>query len=142
MASSSVSSTQDLASGTAAQSSERELLASLKQIRATDRIVLRFTPDSSGLNSLPDIAFEDGDHFGEVRSSSEHRGRRRSEQLFLPNGTWPQGLKPTFFSAFAARLKSCPVTKHRLSEIAKANAERLRWFPTAVSRFMYPRSRF
>jgi protein involved in polysaccharide export with SLBB domain len=63
MAASSVSSAQDLASGAAAQSNERDILASLRQIRATGRIVLRFTPDSSGTNSLPDITVEDGDKF-------------------------------------------------------------------------------
>jgi protein involved in polysaccharide export with SLBB domain len=63
LASSGASSAQDLTSGAAAQSSERDLLASLKQIRATGRIVLRFTPDSSGLSGLPDITLEDGDHF-------------------------------------------------------------------------------
>ena len=63
MASSPVSSAQDLATGAAAQNSERELLASLRQVRATGRIVLRFKPDSSGTDSLPDITMEDGDRF-------------------------------------------------------------------------------
>ena len=54
---------QDPASSLTAQSNEQELLASLRQIRATGRIVLRFTPDSSGTDRLPDIAMEDGDHF-------------------------------------------------------------------------------
>ncbi|MGA2675137.1 MAG: SLBB domain-containing protein [Terracidiphilus sp.] len=63
LASSPASSTQDLTSGAAAQSSERDLLASLRQIRATGRIVLRFTPNSSGVDSLPDIPIEDGDRF-------------------------------------------------------------------------------
>jgi protein involved in polysaccharide export with SLBB domain len=63
MAASPVSSAQDLTSGAAAQSSERDLLASLRQIRATGRIVLRFAPDSSGTNSLPDVKLEDGDRF-------------------------------------------------------------------------------
>jgi protein involved in polysaccharide export with SLBB domain len=63
MASSSTSSAQDLTSAAAAQSSERDVLASLRQIRATGRIVLRFTPDSGGTSSFPDIAMEDGDRF-------------------------------------------------------------------------------
>jgi protein involved in polysaccharide export with SLBB domain len=57
------SSTQNLASGTAAQSSEQDLLANLKQIRATGRIVLKFTPDSAGTSGIPDISMEDGDSF-------------------------------------------------------------------------------
>lgn len=63
MAASPTSSAQDLASGTAAQNSEQALLASLKQIRATGRIVLKFTPGSSGTSSLPEISLEDGDRF-------------------------------------------------------------------------------
>jgi protein involved in polysaccharide export with SLBB domain len=58
-----VSSAQDIASGASAQSSERELIARLRQIRATGRIVLEFKPDSQGTGVLPDIALEDGDSF-------------------------------------------------------------------------------
>lgn len=61
LAASPVSSAQDLASGTSAQSSERELLSRLRQIRATGRIVLELTPASSGTTSFPDIPLEDGD---------------------------------------------------------------------------------
>ncbi|HUA98497.1 MAG TPA: SLBB domain-containing protein [Terracidiphilus sp.] len=46
-----------------AQSNERNLLASLRQIRATGRIVLAFQPGSSGVNSLPNITLENGDRF-------------------------------------------------------------------------------
>jgi protein involved in polysaccharide export with SLBB domain len=63
LAASPVNSAQDLASGNAAQSSERDLLASLRQIRSTGRIVLRFTPESTGTNSLPNLTLEDGDRF-------------------------------------------------------------------------------
>jgi protein involved in polysaccharide export with SLBB domain len=61
--SSSASSAQDMASATASESSERSLLTSLQQVRATGRIVLKFTPESSGMINLPDIALEDGDSF-------------------------------------------------------------------------------
>jgi protein involved in polysaccharide export with SLBB domain len=63
MASSGTSSAQNLASSTTAQSSEQDLLASLRQIRATGRIVLRFAPDSSSADSIPAITMEDGDRF-------------------------------------------------------------------------------
>jgi protein involved in polysaccharide export with SLBB domain len=63
LAASSVSSPQDLASGAAAQTSEQDLLASLRQIRATGRIVLRFEPDSEGTSTVPDLTLEDGDVF-------------------------------------------------------------------------------
>jgi protein involved in polysaccharide export with SLBB domain len=63
LAASSVSSASDLASGAAAQTNEQEMLASLRQIRATGRIVLRFTPESEGMNTIPDVPLEDGDIF-------------------------------------------------------------------------------
>jgi protein involved in polysaccharide export with SLBB domain len=63
LAGSPVSSAQTIANGAAAQSSARELLAQLRQIRATGRIVLQFKPDSNGLNAIPDIPLENGDTF-------------------------------------------------------------------------------
>jgi len=63
LAASSVSSASDLASGAAAQTNEQDLLTSLRQIRATGRIVLRFMPDSQVLNTIPDVPLEDGDSF-------------------------------------------------------------------------------
>jgi protein involved in polysaccharide export with SLBB domain len=56
------SSAQDM-TGAAAQSTEQSLIASLKQIRATGRIVLEIKPDDSGTMKLPDVALEDGDKF-------------------------------------------------------------------------------
>jgi protein involved in polysaccharide export with SLBB domain len=50
--------------GTAAgQANEQNLLISLRQVRATGRIVLDFNPDSKGSNSLPEITMQDGDSF-------------------------------------------------------------------------------
>lgn len=63
MISSSVSSVQDLTSAASAQNSEQALLASLRQIRATGRIVLTFTPEASSAGSIPSIPMEDGDRF-------------------------------------------------------------------------------
>ena len=63
VAASPATSAQDLASGVAAQNSEQQLLGRLRQIRATGRIVLEFKAGSSGAESLPDIALEDGDRF-------------------------------------------------------------------------------
>ena len=54
---------QDQATGVMAQSSERDLLSALRQIRATGRIVLAFKPDSVDLQSVPDFALENGDRF-------------------------------------------------------------------------------
>lgn len=63
LASSSAASPQGLASGAAAQSSQRDLLASLRQMRATGRIVLQFNPNASGIDSLPDLPMQNGDRF-------------------------------------------------------------------------------
>ena len=63
LTSSAVSSPQDLASGAAAQSGEQSLIASLRQIRATGRIVLRFEAENKGINFIPDLVLEDGDTF-------------------------------------------------------------------------------
>lgn len=63
LAASPMSSAQNMASNTAAQGSQQSLLASLRQIRATGRIVLKFTPNSSGIDIVPDITLEDGDRF-------------------------------------------------------------------------------
>ena len=57
------SASQDQATGVMAQSTERDLLAALRQIRATGRIVLAFKPESVDLQSIPDIALENGDRF-------------------------------------------------------------------------------
>ena len=63
MAAAPASTSQDLASGAAAQTSEQQLLGNLRQMRATGRIVLEFRAGSNGLNALPDITLEDGDRF-------------------------------------------------------------------------------
>jgi protein involved in polysaccharide export with SLBB domain len=95
------SSAQDLASGSAAQGSERELVTRLRQIRATGRIVLDFKPDSKGTNGLPDVSLEDGDRFviphipasvnvvGAVNDQNSFlyaRGRRTGSYLRMAGG--------------------------------------------------------
>jgi protein involved in polysaccharide export with SLBB domain len=56
-------SAQDVAAANAASTSSRELLYRLHQIRATGRIVMQVSPDSVGVDSLPDLSLEDGDTF-------------------------------------------------------------------------------
>jgi len=56
-------SAQDVASANAASTSSRELLYRLRQLRATGRIVLHLNPNSTGVDSLPDLSLEDGDDF-------------------------------------------------------------------------------
>lgn len=48
--------------GTSLQS-QHELIASLRQLRATGRIVLNLTPYSHGIDALPDLTLQDGDRF-------------------------------------------------------------------------------
>ena len=63
IASSSLNGAQDAAGSAAAQSSEQALLANLRQIHATGRIVLEIKPDDISTASLPDIPLENGDRF-------------------------------------------------------------------------------
>jgi protein involved in polysaccharide export with SLBB domain len=56
-------SAQGLGAGSTAQTGEQGLLTSLRQIRATGRIVLSFQPASGTLDSVPDLPLEDGDRF-------------------------------------------------------------------------------
>ena len=53
----------DVTGHTYAQTSERDLVTRLRQLRATGRIVLQFKPDTMGTAGLPDITLEDGDRF-------------------------------------------------------------------------------
>jgi len=57
------SSAGTLASATAATAAEQQLIARLKLIRATGRVVMTFRPDSSSLDDVPAIALENGDRF-------------------------------------------------------------------------------
>ena len=63
LASSATSSATTVATAAGARATEQELIASLKLIRATGRIVLKISPDSNDLADLPAIGLEDGDHF-------------------------------------------------------------------------------
>ncbi len=62
-ANSGLSSAQNLATASGAQSSEQQLLARLQQVRATGRVVLNVRPNSKGADSLPNIVLQDGDRF-------------------------------------------------------------------------------
>jgi protein involved in polysaccharide export with SLBB domain len=81
---------QNMASTAAGQANEQNLLISLRQIRATGRIVLNFSPDSSGTSSLPDITMQDGDNFivPSVPATVDVVGAVYDQNSFLfsPNG--------------------------------------------------------
>lgn len=61
--STSVVSAQEAATTGASVASQRELVNSLRQARATGRIVLHIAPFHFGVDSLPDLPLEDGDRF-------------------------------------------------------------------------------
>ncbi len=61
--STSVVSAQEAATTGASVASQRELVNSLRQARATGRIVLHIPPSHSSVASLPDLPLEDGDRF-------------------------------------------------------------------------------
>lgn len=63
LASSATMAPQALSGAGAAQSSEQDLIARLRAMRATGRIVLQFNSGSRGLAVLPDIQLQNGDKF-------------------------------------------------------------------------------
>ncbi len=63
LASSPLSTGQDLAGMAAAQASEQALIAQLQQVRATGRVVLAFRTESKGTEVIPEISLENGDSF-------------------------------------------------------------------------------
>jgi protein involved in polysaccharide export with SLBB domain len=54
---------RDQTTSPAADLNQQALLARLRQLRATGRIVLELQPSSAGPDSLPDLPLEDGDRF-------------------------------------------------------------------------------
>jgi protein involved in polysaccharide export with SLBB domain len=56
-------SASDTAAATAAQAQNQNIIASLRQVRSTGRIVLDLKPTSHDLSQIPDLPLEDGDRF-------------------------------------------------------------------------------
>jgi protein involved in polysaccharide export with SLBB domain len=52
-----------LATGAANQANQPDLISTLRRVRASGRVVLQFTPESKGTETIPEIALEDGDRF-------------------------------------------------------------------------------
>ena len=63
LVSAAATSPESAASSTAAQATEKDLLAGVREIKATGRIVLEFKPGNRDLASIPAIDLENGDHF-------------------------------------------------------------------------------
>jgi hypothetical protein len=91
----------DAAAATASANTARSVVARLRAAQPTGRIVLELTPNSSGIDSLPDISLEDGDRFvvpgmpstvnvqGQVFSANAfvfQRGKRVRDYLHLAGG--------------------------------------------------------
>jgi protein involved in polysaccharide export with SLBB domain len=76
---------QDQTTQLATQTSIRAAVDRLRRVRPTGRLVLNLTPDSTGLQSLPDISLEDGDRFivPRVPSSVSVEGQVYSANAFL-----------------------------------------------------------
>jgi protein involved in polysaccharide export with SLBB domain len=54
---------QDTAAAAAAQQQNQTVISSLRQIRATGRIVLEMPVDANNISQIPDLPLEDGDRF-------------------------------------------------------------------------------
>jgi polysaccharide biosynthesis/export protein len=76
---------QDAAAATAAASTAQTLIAQLRRAHPNGRIVLQLKPDSRGVDSVPDLALEDGDRFvvPRVPSNVSVEGEVYSANAFL-----------------------------------------------------------
>jgi hypothetical protein len=76
---------QDQQAALASQAAVRAAVARLRRIQPVGRVVLQLKPDSSGIDSLPDIALEDGDRFvvPRIPSSVTVEGQVYSANAFL-----------------------------------------------------------
>ena len=72
-----------------AMAGQKEMLARLRLVRATGRIVIEIQPDANNLSALPDIALEDGDEFvvPSVPGSINVVGAVYDQNAFLFNST-------------------------------------------------------
>jgi protein involved in polysaccharide export with SLBB domain len=76
---------QDQQAALASQTAVRAAVARLRRIQPVGRVVLQLKPDSSGIDSLPDIALEDGDRFvvPRIPSNVTVEGQVYSANAFL-----------------------------------------------------------
>jgi protein involved in polysaccharide export with SLBB domain len=105
-----VASARDVASSTVAGAMEQGLLASLRQIRATGRIVLQFKPGSASVDSVPDITLENGDQFTVPPAPSDVNvvGAVYDQNSFL----YKQGLRAGAYLHLAGGLNKDADRKH------------------------------
>ena len=120
---------------------QKELLNKLREVKPTGRIVLEVKPDSSGVNSLPDISLEDGD-----RLMVPHRPSavavmgavyNKSSFLYHPNTSLAKYLQsaggPTREAdkgrIFVVRANGSVISKQSVSHLWSGNFEALRLLP-------------
>lgn len=110
---------QDLASSAAAATLEHELVAGLKQIRATGRIVLQFKPGSASVENVPNIGMEDGDRFvvPPVPANVSVVGAVYNQNAFL----FEEGLRVGAYMRMAGGMNKNADRKHRF--VIRANGE-------------------
>jgi protein involved in polysaccharide export with SLBB domain len=78
-------SAQDASANAASQLGSQTLVARLRQVRASGRVVLKLPVDSQGVSALPEMQLEDGDHFvvPRVPMTVEVEGAVYSPNAFL-----------------------------------------------------------
>ena len=117
---------------------QRQLLAKLKQIRATGRIVLEVKPEAKSLKDFPDLALEDGDRlfvpsrpstvsvFGSVYNQNAYiyrQGKQVSDYLAQAGGPTKDADKS---SLYVVRVDGSVISKQQGGWLGRGfNGERM-----------------
>ena len=139
-----VSEREDTASIKAQLDSQRALVARLREVKATGRIVLEINPDKQRLQDLPDLVLEDGDRFyvpsahstvsviGEVYNQNAYiykPGKRISDYLALAGGPTKDA---DTGSIYVLRADGSVISKQQSSWLSGFNGDRLNPGDTVV----------
>lgn len=134
-------SAQDSAALAAAQQQNQNVVRSLRQARATGRIVLSLPPGSHGVSDLPDMPLEDGDEFivprvpstvavdGAVYNQNSFvydPGKRLGDYVHLAGGANRDADKGR---AFVIRASGAVVSKQYSSSLRGHSFDSLRLYP-------------
>ncbi|MBB5340231.1 SLBB domain-containing protein [Tunturiibacter gelidoferens] len=134
-------SASDTAAAAAAQAQNQSIISSLRQARATGRIVLDLKPDSHDLSQIPDLPLEDGDRFivprvpstvsvdGAVYNQNSfafESQRRLGGYIRLAGGTNRDADKSR---AYVIRASGSVISKQYSSSLRGNNFDSLRLFP-------------
>lgn len=139
-----VSAREDTASIKAQLESQRALVARLREVKATGRIVLEINPDKQRLQDLPDLVLEDGDRFfvptwhstvsviGEVYNQNAYiykPGKRIGDYLALAGGPTKDADTD---SIYVLRADGSVISKQQSSWLLGFNGDRLNPGDTVV----------